>query len=294
MKRRSFLRVGLGVAGFPFISHAQFRLLGGDPLALARQSGSQCPDSIQPSDVLAYYKLDEAGPFTPAADSSGAGRTATSHDSNAQIGNQGRINTGLKTFSASTGYQVPGGAGSQWDSSGGWPGVANGNSNTGSGRDFTVAIWFNTFGGALLGSGSAFFGQFSGAGWAIIDSNVNQVAYVETGQASPVLRTFAVQPLVADSNWHFLAGGHDHTIGTNGGAWSMLDGGNYVSSDGHATGNDFGSIHGVGNLTIGNYSDFSIGFPANIDEASVYGRKLTQAEVTALWNGGTGARPACL
>ena len=157
----------------------------------------------------------------------------------------------------------------------------------GSGAAFTVVGWYKQTGASEIEQCPLFDTSDSGNGLGSLvkvnGSNGNRQVSCKfhNGSASEVLST-ATGTFPSDTNWHFIA----MRATLNGGAVKFTIDGSTTTTTSSINGADgtANSRMGIGNI----YRSTSIACRGNLDELSFWDRILTDAEVTALYNSGSG------
>lgn len=303
ISRRTFSRTFLKAASGLFVPHIVCGQT--NPLPRRRTNATSIPFCVDCTGLISYYKMEEAQ-GSPRFDSSGHGLTLTAHGTDT-VRPYGIIGNTVQP-GGGTGCGLRNDTGTQWDAlAGGYSGTSDGGSGTSSGKDFSFTIWYAPGAPQVIGGGVLMMWSelltTSNFDWALYATTATTVAFIVTGQASPLQQaqtptvSVDVTPAGPPAFWTFLAGGWDHTLFAHGGPWLMKNGAGYVNTDAHASGSDFGCRHTSEPFTVGNYSDLALS-PAPgtnlFDEVSVWTRKLSQAEVLAIYNAGAACRPGCV
>ena len=156
----------------------------------------------------------------------------------------------------------------------------------GDGAAFTVVCWYKQTGASEAEQCPIFDTSDSGNGLGSLlkvnGSNGNRQVTCKThnGSASETIST-ATGTFPSDTNWHFIA-----MRTTLGGAVKFTIDGSTTATTSSNNGTD-GTSHnrmGIGNI----YRSTSIACRGNLDELSFWDRILTDAEITSLYNTGSG------
>lgn len=136
--------------------------------------------------------------------------------------------------------------------------------------DYTISLWFKyTSIGAFETWNLLKTGDFSGGGFELNLSNIGSLSLHFMGGDST--KAFELTSLSTDTWHHFVVG-----VSANGNNHYQIDGS-------YAAGTDLVDVAATtGQLRIGN------GAEALIDAVGMWSRKLSEAEMTSLWNGGDG------
>lgn len=207
------------------------------------------------TNLLYYYKLD-GDSVDSVASANGTDTAITYSAGNGKIvqgagfnGSTSQIQLPNNDWSQSTGYSI-----SAWvKTSASTDQIIIARDNvSGTGRMFVVRI--------ELTSGKAEFYRF--------DSSTNLVTDIKSTSA------------YNDGNWHHIVAVFDNTVGSK-----IYVDGSSVASDAVTTNN----VSGANSIPyIGRFNGASSPMNGAIDEVGIWNRGITSAEVTSLYNGGTG------
>lgn len=211
------------------------------------------PDTLS-TGLISYWKMDDAS--TPVVDSMGINNGVATGCTFSQASKNGTLGTSI-LFNGISDVIIP-------------P-----NDNTFPADNFSCSAWVKAS-TTSYGHGGIF-----STSYGAVTLSYNYNAYLDTRFA------FCVNQVVAqagasnwDTNWHFLVGTYDRTLGSNN---IKL----YVDGTLNAQAND---IVGFANsyINIGRATGNGEFFPGYIDEVGIWGKVLTQAEITELYNSGSG------
>lgn len=203
--------------------------------------------------LISYWKLDDAS--TPAVDSMGINNGVATGCTFSQTSKNGGLGTCI-LFNGTSDVIVP-------------P-----NDSTFPANNLSVSAWVKA--SSTYAHGGIFSWSYGGAtlsyGWMAFQDTrltfqVNNVS-AQAGASN------------SDTSWHLLVGTYDKTLGSNN---IKL----YIDGTLNAQANDtVGFTNSY--INIGRETGAGEFFPGYIDEVGTWGKVLTQAEVTELWNSGTG------
>lgn len=200
--------------------------------------------------LVAYYKLDESS--GNAADATGNGFTLTNNNTVSYA--TGLINNGADLGTSNTNKTLATSTSL---------GITTG--------DFTVSFWYKND-----GTDREFDGQVSiGTGsysMIFFRNGTNNRWFLATSGGGNTLITESI----TNSTWYFL------TMVKSGGTVTV-----YVNATSKGSTSTLGSSAGV-HFTVGGFPDYGWYGTNKIDEVGVWSRALSGAEITSLYNGGSG------
>jgi len=200
-------------------------------------------------DLVLYYKLDDNLANTNVLDSLGTiNGTLTGGDNTADLSVAGKIGTSLN-LDGTNDYITYG------------TGVSE--------SEFTIALWVNA---DVLEDGvdkdMLVWENAQGRGFSL--ANIGYLTYYGTNfRQSDVA--------IGTGNWNLVA----LSMNATGGYF-------YINGTAHGFNSDTGFVHGATEHAIGRRTDTGWSFDGKIDEYAVWGRALTPAEHSQLWNDGSG------